>query len=126
MRIIACEDKTDLRTIITKSAFLRKIEKQYKLKSNQAVCFTNKALTRFRLVFKVSKALFMCVPEIDEQAQHSVYLKISEELAKLAGIKNRIKFDLFKDTAKNRIKRQNKRKKAAKKAKRKPRRIYVR
>jgi hypothetical protein len=130
MRIIACEDKTDLRTIITKSAFLRKVEKQYKLKSNQAVCFTNKAMTRFRLVFKVSKALFMCVPEIDEQAQYSVYLKISEQLAKLAGIRSRIKFDLFKDNTKKRIKRQQKRKKAAKKAtkkaKRPPRRVIIR
>jgi hypothetical protein len=126
MRIVACEDKTDLRTVISKSKYLQKIAKQYKLKSNQAVCFTNKALTRFRLVFKVSKALFMCVPEIDEGAKHSVYLKISEELAKLAGIKNRIKFDFFKDTAKKRITRQNKRKRATRKQKRKPRRIYVR
>jgi len=126
MRIVACEDRTDLRTIITKSRFLRKVEKQYKLKHAQAVCFCNKAMTRFRLVFKVRKALFMCVPEIDEQAQYSIYLRISEELAKLAGIKPRVKFDLFKQIAKDRIKRQQTRKKKANKSKRKPRRIYVR
>jgi hypothetical protein len=75
---------------------------------------------------KIRKALFMCIPEIDEKAQHSIYLKISEELARLAGVKPRIKFDLFKKTAKARIIRQQKRLQKAKKSKRPPRRIIIR
>jgi len=109
MQIIACEDRTDLRTIISKSKFLHRVAKEYRLRNDQAVCFTNKALTRFRLVFKVGKALFMCIPEIDDTEKHSVYLKISEQLAVLAGIKSRIKFDFFRDHTKGRILRQKQR-----------------
>ena len=116
MQIVGCEDRKDLRTVVSKSAYLRKVAREYKLKSNQAICFTNKTMTRFRLVFKINNALFMCVPEIDEQAQYSVYLKISDQLALLAGIKGRIKFDFFSTYAKGRIKRQKWRKKRASQA----------
>jgi len=151
MRIIDCEDRTDLRTIVAKHVFLKRVDKIYKLKNNEAVCFTNKALTRFRLVMKISNALFMCIPEIDEKSQYSVYLKISETLSKLAGVEQRVYFDFFKDYTKARIKRQKRRKKRrpavkkkaakkkaakkkaakkkakrSKKAKRASRRIYVR
>jgi len=112
MQIVGCEDRKDLRTVVSKSRYLRKVAKEYRLRNNQAICFTNKTMTRFRLVFKVNNALFMCVPEIDEQSQYSVYLKISDQLALLAGIKGRVKFDFLATYAKGRIKRQNKRKKA--------------
>jgi hypothetical protein len=126
MKIVACEDRVDLRTIVSKSAFLNLVCTEFNLKNGQAVCFTNKAMTRFRLVFKVSNVLFMCIPEIDEKSQYSVYLKISETLAKLAGIRTRVKFDFFAEYNKKRIKRQDARKKSAKKAKRAPRKIYLR
>ena len=131
MRIIACEDKTDLRTINARHAFLSKVDKEFHLKNNQAVCYTNKIMTRFRLVFKFSNALFMCIPEIDEQSKYSIYLKISEQLSKLTHVKGvSLKFDFFTDYTKQRIVRQQKRKKskkkAARKVKRPPRRIIVR
>ena len=108
MRVIAAEDRVDLRTIVARGKFLKKMERTYRIKDNEAICFTNKALTRFRLIFKVNKILFMCIPEIDEQAKHSVYLKISEQLAVLTGVEERIKFDLYAKLTKARIARQRK------------------
>lgn len=113
MRIVGCEDRKDLRTVTAKSVYLKKVARECHLKNNEAFCFTNKAMTRFRLVYKINKALFMCVPEIDEQSKYSVYLKISEQLAAFAGIKSVVKFDVFTAVAKARIKRQKGRKKAA-------------
>lgn len=105
MRIIACEDQIDLRTITSQSKFLARTAKHYKLKTNQAVCYTNKAFTRFRLVMKMGKALFMGIPEIDDSDKYSMYLKISEELARIAGIETRIKFGEFKKEAKGKRER---------------------
>ena len=113
MHIVGCEDRKDLRTVTAKSAYLKKVARECHLRDGEAFCFTNKALTRFRLVFKINKALFMCVPEIDEQSKYSVYLKISEQLAQFAGIKSIVKFDVFAAVAKERIKRQKKRERAA-------------
>ncbi len=110
MRIIACEDKTDLRTINARSTFLKKVNRAFKLRNGEAVCYTNKIMTRFRLVFKFSNALFMCIPEIDSKAKYSIYLKISEELSALTRLKGvSLKFEFFTDYTKARIKRQKKR-----------------
>jgi len=111
MHIIACEDKTDLRTINARSIFLKRVDHQFKLRNGQAVCFTNKAMTRFRLVFKFSNALFMCIPEIDSGAKYSIYLRISEELSALTNLKGvSLKFEFFTDQTKKRIERQQWRK----------------
>jgi hypothetical protein len=105
MKIIACEDQIDLRTIVSQSKFLTRIAKRYKLRNDQAVCYTNKAFTRFRLVMRVGKALFMCIPEIDDSDKYSIYLKISEELARIAGIDSLIKFGELKREAKGKRER---------------------
>jgi len=114
MYIIECEDRVDLRTINSKSMFLKHIEKQYALKNNQAICFTNKLMTRFRLVMKIRNMMFMCIPEVDDKSKYSVYLKISETLAKLAGVKPRIQLNLYAAETQERIERQRKRAKKSK------------
>jgi len=107
MRIIACEDKTDLRTINARSTFLNRVDREFKLRNGQAVCYTNKMMTRFRLVFKFSNALFMCIPEIDDTAKYSIYLKISEELSALTRLKGvSLKFNHFTEHTKAKITRQ--------------------
>jgi len=112
MRIVACEDRTDLRTITARSKFLRKVDKEFHLKNDQAVCYTNKVMTRFRLVFKFGNAVFMCIPEIDEQSKYSIYLRISEELSTLTRTKGvALQFEFFTDYTKERLKRQRVRKK---------------
>jgi len=117
MKIIAYEDRVDLRKVTAKSKYLRHVARTYKVKDQQAVCFTNKALNRFRLVFKINNALFMCVPEIDETSKYSVYLRISEELSALTGIKSKIhvQLGLLSEFTKERIKRQHKHRRRAKK-----------
>jgi len=108
MRIVTCTDNVDLRTVVSKSGYLRNVADRYHLRGNEAACFTNKAQTRFRLVFKVKNSVFLCIPEIDDSNRLSVFLRISEELAHLAGLKDtRIKLSLIKQGAETRIKNQD-------------------
>lgn len=86
MKIVAQTDEMDLRKVISKSGYLRKIAAAYNLGNREAVCFTNRAFTRFRLIMKVRNSVFLCIPEIDEASNLSVYLRISEELAYLSGM----------------------------------------
>lgn len=94
LTVVHAEDEVDLRTVVSQSAYLRRVAAKYNLKPFECVCFTNKARTRFRLVFKISSVgdkngpgmIFMCIPEIDQKSKYSVYLRISESLAELSGL----------------------------------------
>ena len=104
MRIIGYTEDIDLRTVVSKSQYLQGVARSYALKHQESVCFTNKARTRFRLVLRVHETVFLCIPEIDEKSKLSVYLRISEELAKLAQLKDtRIKLELVTNFTKLRI-----------------------
>jgi hypothetical protein len=116
MRITGYYDEYDLRMVVGKSQYLRRMARYHKLKNNEAICFTNRALTRFRLILKINDSLFMCIPEIDEQNKLSVYLRISEELASMASMqKNVIQLNLVSDKTRKRIALRKKRAANAKK-----------
>lgn len=116
LTIVHAEDETDLRTVVAQSTYLRRIARKYGLQQNECVCFTNKARTRFRLVFKVggsANAVFLCIPEIDQKSKYSVYLKMSETLAYLTGVSQiQVMFSDLADFTKGRIQRSNKRRRA--------------
>jgi hypothetical protein len=97
----------DLRFVVARSTYLKKIAELFKLRNNEAVCSTNKALTRFRLVLKINKSIFMCIPEIDEQSKLSIFLRISEELARLADSSTKLELKIISKGAKERIKKIN-------------------
>ena len=116
LTIIAAEDEIDLRTVVAQSTYLRRIARKYRLEQNECVCFTNKARTRFRIVFKVggsTDAVFLCIPEIDQKSKYSVYLKMSETLAYLTGVSQvQVMFGDLAEFTKGRIQRRNKRRRA--------------
>jgi copper chaperone CopZ len=117
MRIMGYADHVDLRFVNAKHSYLQKIIHQYNLSPGEAVCFTNKAQTRFRLIMNIRGCGFLAIPEVDEKNKLSIYLKISEELAKMAGIKDvKLELNLVKQTTTKRIRRK-KRLKAVKDAK---------
>jgi hypothetical protein len=106
MRIIGYTEDIDLRTVVSKSLYLQGMSRHFELQHQEAVCFTNKARTRFRLILKIHETVFLCIPEIDEKSKLSVYLRISEELAKLAQLKDtRIKLELVTSVTRERIER---------------------
>jgi len=108
MNIVGYTDNMDLRRVVTKSGYLREIANRFKLKTMQAVCFTNKSQTRFRLIFKVRDSVFLCSPEVDDTSKLSVYLRISEELARLAGLKGtKVKLENLTEHTKSRILKMN-------------------
>jgi hypothetical protein len=122
LTIVHAEDEVDLRTVVARSAYLRRIASKYSLKPYECVCFTNKKRTRFRLILRVSGdpgAVFLCIPEIDEKSKYSIYLKVSETLARLTGLQD-IKvhfFDELTEYTKRRIQRSKAWHKARKKKK---------
>ena len=109
LTIVHAEDEVDLRTVVAQSAYLRRVATKFSLKPYECVCFTNKAHTRFRLIFRTNGgpgAVFLCIPEIDQKAKYSVYLRVSETLAQLAGLSRvQVVFDKLSDYTKGRIKR---------------------
>lgn len=84
IRIVDVLDEYDLRKVISQKAYLKTIVDQFKLQDMEAVLFTNRNLTRFRMVLRVRDTPYVCAPNIDKQEQHSLFLKISEELCHLA------------------------------------------
>jgi hypothetical protein len=111
MKIVAYEDRVDLRTVKSKTRYLNRIARALGLRNGEAICFTNKALTRFRLIFKYNNVVFLCIPEVDEKRNLSIYLRVSEHLAALAGLKDvRVEFDLLAVHTKSRIVRRKGRK----------------
>jgi hypothetical protein len=121
LTIVHAEDEVDLRTVVAQSVYLRRISHKYSLKPYECVCFTNKARTRFRLIFKVggsADAVFLCIPEIDMKSKYSVYLKVSEVLARLTGVSRiQVMMGDLADFTKGRIQRSIKRRKALRKKK---------
>ena len=110
LKIAECEDDIDLRTISARATFLRRLERRYKLKDLDVVCFTNKTRTRFRLVLKIRGLMLMCVPEVDDRTKYSTYLRVNETLTRLGGLKSAIvKLDKLSDFTKTRIARIKKR-----------------
>jgi hypothetical protein len=95
-------DEMDLRGIIAQADFLRKEAKKHHLEHGECVVYTNKKLTRFRLVLRINEATFMCIPEIDN-TKLSVYLNVSEQLARLAGREAKIKLETIQTIIRERI-----------------------
>jgi hypothetical protein len=103
--IKAFNGETDLRTINAQAQFLRLRAKEYKLQDGECVIFTNRALTRFRMILRIRDAILLCIPEIDEKSKWSVYLHISEELARLAGRDAKVQLNLVHRLTSERIQR---------------------
>jgi len=110
LSIKGCEDDIDLRIISSRATFLRRIEKKYKMKNFDVVCFTNKTHTRFRLVLKIQGMTLMCIPEIEDTAKYSTYLKVNKALANLGGFSPAVvKLETLAEYTKDRIKKIDKR-----------------
>jgi len=104
-------DYVDLRFITAQGNFLNKIIKDYSLKNLEAICFTNKRFTRFRLVVNLDGLPFLEIPPIDEKGKHSLYLKVSEYLAQRANLNNtKLELVNLAAVAQRRIDRTKKRK----------------
>ena len=86
IRIVRSFDCVDLRKITSQSLFLRDQIKQFHLQHLDCVLYTNQLLTRFMLVLNLFDTGILCIPEIDEVSKHSLYLRVSEMLAKLSGV----------------------------------------
>lgn len=115
LSIKGCEDEIDLRTVSARTTFLKRMDRNYKMKDLDVVCFTNKLRTRFRLVLKVRDVMLMCVPEVeaDQRRKYSMYLRVSESLAKLGGLATAVvKLGDLTDFTKERIVRIKKRRKS--------------
>jgi len=84
LRVVGYYDQYDLRKIIAREKFLHSIATEHRMKSMDVVVYTNKKLNRFRLVLKIGNFVVNCVPEISEEDQWSLYLKINDSLAKMA------------------------------------------
>jgi len=116
LTIMGQVDYIDLRKITAQGKFLYRMMKRYKLRHLQCVCFTNKTQTRFRLIVNINGMPFLDLPPIDEQAKHSLYLKVSDWLAARARLSStRLRLKKFSQRAKDRIERSKKRKKRKKK-----------
>ena len=76
------------------------------MKNGEAICFTNKMKNRFRLILRMSNMNFMAIPETDEGSKLSIYLRVSEELARLAGVTQpRIELGRLADITNKRLER---------------------
>jgi len=111
--VVHYDDNVDLRSIVAQAPFLKSVARGFGLKNGDAVLYTNKAQTRFRLVLCVVDSLFVCVPEMDEKGRLSTYLRISETLARLARVDPQIKLGELKAKTGKRIADMKKRQDAA-------------
>jgi hypothetical protein len=91
IKVVDVVSDYDLRKVISQKTCLSEISAQFHLGHLDAVVFTNRSLTRFRMVLKIYDTAFLCQPNIDKKEQHSLYLKISEELCLLAKSESLIK-----------------------------------
>ena len=104
MRIVHYTDHIDLRTIVSQRSYLHARADQLNLKNGDAAVFTNKAETRFRLIFKIRDIVLLCSPEIDDRDKYSLYLKLSEEFTGLAGLKaTKVRLALLSDATRTRM-----------------------
>lgn len=84
LRVVGYYDQYDLRKIVARGLFLHSVAAEHRMKSMDVVVYTNKKMTRFRLILKIGDFVVNCVPEISEEDQWSLYLKINDTLAKMA------------------------------------------
>lgn len=113
LRIVRAFDCIDLRTITSQSNFLQEQIKKYHLQHMDAILYTNSAITRFRLIFNAEGLGYLVIPECDEVSKHSLYLRISEHLSKLAGATHVVvNIDDIKKKIRERIQRQEEREQA--------------
>jgi hypothetical protein len=107
--VVATLDQIDLRKVLSQGLFLRGVVKEYRLANGEAVAYTNKAHTRWRLVLKVNGLTLMCQPEVDDRTKLSIYLRISEALAAVAATDAVVVIDRLCDYTKERTRRYKKR-----------------
>jgi hypothetical protein len=102
-------DQVDLRKVLSRSSFLLNVAKTYNLRDGEAVAYTNKAHTRWRLVLRLNTLTLMCQPEVDDKTKLSTYLRISEALAAVAGTDAVVEVNRLIDYTKERARRYKKR-----------------
>lgn len=85
LRMVGYYDHFDLRKIVGRGQFLKNVEVEHRMQDRDFVAYSNKAMTRFRLVMKIGGIVVYCVPQISDEDQFSLYLKINETIAALAG-----------------------------------------
>jgi hypothetical protein len=83
LNIVGYYDEFDLRKVKSGGGFLRKVEKEHDMRHMDFVVYTNKKMSRFRLVIKIQKFMVQSIPEISDQDEYSLYLKINETLAEM-------------------------------------------
>lgn len=103
IRVVDMIDQFDLRKVISQKTYLEAISEHYKLEHLEGVVFTNKKLTRFRMVVKLFSTVFVCSPWIDEAERHSLYLKISEEISLMAQVDTRVKLTGLQEEKRRRM-----------------------
>jgi hypothetical protein len=95
IQIVAYYEDVDLRFISAVSTSLNKIADEHKLQNGDAIIYTNVKQSRFRLVLRAGEMCMVCAPERDAgDSDLSIYLRISEALAKLARVQPTIQVDL--------------------------------
>ena len=93
IRIVSVIDEYDLRMVTSQKTYLEGVARAHKLQHLESVLYTNRSMTRFRMVLRIFDTVFTCAPWIDKTEQHSLYLKISEQLSLMAGLDCRVKID---------------------------------
>lgn len=91
--IMAVVDEYDLRKVISQRTYVEKVMFDFNLQHLEAVLFTNRALTRFRMIIRIFNTGYVCAPYIDKDDQHSLYLKINAELSLMANLDCRVKIE---------------------------------
>lgn len=109
IRVVDVMDLVDLRRVVSRRTFLREVATEHGLQTNQAVAYTNKAHTRWRLVLQMSSLLVMCQCEVEETNQFATYLRITEGLASMTSHEQLIEVNRLVDYTKERIRRNKKR-----------------
>ena len=107
-------DTVDLRKVTHQASFLYSVMRKFNLKHLQCVCYMNrrKYKPRFRLVINISGIPFLDLPPIDDAGKYSMYLRVSEHLAKFARLNDtRVKLTKISEETRERIRRQQERKK---------------
>ena len=89
MRIKACVDDTDLRTVTHHRKFLIATARKFKLKEyGDAVIYNGKSADRYRLVVHMGSGPMLVMPETEMDKRVSRYLRVSVQLFDLSSEKN--------------------------------------
>lgn len=88
IQVVAYYEDIDLRFVSAVSTKLNEIADGHELQDGDAIVYTNCKQSRFRLVVRVAGMCMVCAPERDAgDSDLSIYLRISEALARLARVK---------------------------------------